>query len=159
MDYKKAFFSALEESYLGSKVKNQKDKSGFSNLLEIKSQYFQSFKAELEEKIEECGGIDIYNKLYTFFESYLNQTGVPFFNDTPIYKNIYARVYNNSKDTALFYKTQDLYYVKSDTLYQSLEIQDKNEKYTFCFEVDENNAQNADNSKNKIKFYLIKIED
>lgn len=159
MDYKKAFFSALEESYLGSKVKNQKDKSGFSNLLEIKSQYFQSFKAELEEKIEECGGIDIYNKLYTFFESYLNQTGVPFFNDTPIYKNIYARVYNNSKDTALFYKTQDLYYVKSDILYQSLEIQDKNEKYTFCFEVDENNAQNADNSKNKIKFYLIKIED
>ena len=159
MDYKKAFFSALEESYLGSKVKNQKDKSGFSNLLEIKSQYFQSFKAELEEKIEECGGIDIYNKLYTFFESYLNQTGVPFFNDTPIYKNIYARVYNNSKDTALFYKTQDLYYVKSDILYQSLEIQDKNEKYTFYFEVDEDNAQNADNSKNKIKFYLIKIED
>lgn len=159
MDYKKAFFSALEESYLGSKVKNQKDKSGFSNLLEIKSQYFQSFKTELEEKIEQCGGIDIYNKLYTFFESYLNQTGVPFFNDTPIYKNIYARVYNNSKDTALFYKTQDLYYVKSDTLYQPLEIQDKNEKYTFCFEVDENNAQNADNSKNKIKFYLIKIED
>lgn len=159
MDYKKAFFSALEESYLGSKVKNQKDKSGFTNLLEIKSQYFQSFKAELEEKIEECGGTDIYNKLYTFFESYLNQTGVPFFNDTPIYKNIYARVYNNSKDTTLFYKTQDLYYVKSDTLYQSLEIQDKNEKYTFCFEIDENNAQNADNSKNKIKFYLIKIED
>lgn len=159
MDYKKAFFSALEESYLGSKVKNQKDKSGFSNLLEIKSQYFQSFKTELEEKIEQCGGIDIYNKLYTFFESYLNQTGVPFFNDTPIYKNIYARVYNNSKDTALFYKTQDLYYVKSDILYQSLEIQDKNEKYTFCFEVDEDNAQNADNSKNKIKFYLIKIED
>ena len=67
MDYKKAFFSALEESYLGSKVKNQKDKSGFSNLLEIKSQYFQSFKTELEEKIEQCGGIDIYNKLYTFF--------------------------------------------------------------------------------------------
>lgn len=159
MDYKKAFFSALEESYLGSKVKNQKDKSGFTNLLEIKSQYFQSFKAELEEKIEECGGIDIYNKLYTFFESYLNQTGVPLFNDTPIYKNIYARVYNNSKDTALFYKTQDLYYVKSDTLYEPLEIQDKNEKYTFCFEVDKNNAQNADNSKNKIKFYLIKIED
>lgn len=158
MDYKKAFFSALEESYLGSKIKNQKDKSGFTNLLEIKTKYFQAFKKELEKKIQQSEERDIYNKLYTFFESYLNQTGVPFFNDTPIYKNIYARIYSNSKDTNLFYKTQDLYYVKSDTFYQPLDIVDEDEKYTFCFEIDKNYAQNVDNSKNQIKFYLIKIE-
>nr|WP_185908572.1 hypothetical protein [Campylobacter troglodytis] len=52
-----------------------------------------------------------------------NDTGTPFFTDTPMYKNIYAKIYSNSKDTALFYKTQNLYYVKSDTLYQSLILQ------------------------------------
>ena len=45
MDYKKAFYSKLEDCYLGAKIKQaNKDKSvnksGFTNLLDIKEKYF-----------------------------------------------------------------------------------------------------------------------
>lgn len=156
MNYKKAFYSKLEDCYLGVKIKDfhkgNTAKSGFSNLLKIKEQYFAHIKAYLDSQIEgEPQSHDIYNKLFTFFDSYLNESGTPFFNDTPAYKNIYAKVYSNSKDTSLFYKTQNLYYVKSDTLYQSLTLSDEKQSYEIVFDASEY-KQNADNTKNKIIF-------
>ena len=161
MDYKKAFYSKLEDCYLGVKIKDfhQENiaKSGFSNLLQIKEQYFNHIKAYLDSQIEgELQSHDIYNKLFTFFDSYLNESGTPFFNDTPAYKNIYAKVYSNSKDTSLFYKTQNLYYVKSDTLYQSLTLSDE-QSYEVVFDASEY-QQNADNTKNKIIFKFVNVE-
>ncbi len=166
MDYKKAFYSKLEDCYLGAKIKkankenmNQANPSGFTNLLAIKEKYFNYVKEYLEQRIDkDCGEelSDIYNKLYTFFDSYLNETGTPFFIDTPIYKNIYAKIYSNSKDTSLFYKTQNLYYVKSDTLYESLTLQDSKGKYNFYFDASEY-KQNGDNNKSKVFFKLHSI--
>lgn len=173
MDYKKAFYSKLEECYLGAKIKayekantaqntqssTNNAQSGFSNLLSIKEQYFSHIKAYLDSAIpnDDFNSHDIYNKLYTFFDSYLNDTGTPFFHDTPLYKNIYAKVYTNSKDTSLFYKTKDLYYVKSDTLYTSLTLSDENELAQIHFDTSEY-TQNADNTKRKLIFKLDKIE-
>lgn len=162
MDYKKAFYSKLEDCYLGVKIKDFHQgniaKSGFSNLLQIKEQYFAHIKAYLDSQIEgEPQSHDIYNKLFTFFDSYLNESGTPFFNDTPAYKNIYAKVYSNSKDTSLFYKTQNLYYVKSDTLYQSLTLSDDKQSYAVLFDASEY-KQNADNTKNKIIFKFAGVE-
>lgn len=156
MDYKKAFYSKLEDCYLGVKIKDfhkgNTAKSGFSNLLKIKEQYFAHIKAYLDSQIAgDSQSHDIYNKLFTFFDSYLNESGTPFFSDTPAYKNIYAKVYSNSKDTSLFYKTQNLYYVKSDTLYQSLTLTDDKQSYEVFFDASEY-KQNADNTKNKIIF-------
>lgn len=162
MDYKKAFYSKLEDCYLGAKIKDFEEgniaKSGFSNLLKIKEQYFNHIKAYLDSQIEgELQSHDIYNKLFTFFDSYLNESGTPFFNDTPAYKNIYAKVYSNSKDTSLFYKTQNLYYVKSDTLYQSLTLSNEKQSYEVVFDASEY-KQNADNTKNKIIFKFVNVE-
>lgn len=166
MDYKQAFLSQLENSYLGVQIQDSKDlfsqdsssqdssskealkKSGFINLLQMKSKYFQHIKTLLEK--EELNH-NIYTKLYNFFSSYLNETGTPFFYDTPMHKNIYAKVYTNSKDTSLFYKTQNLYYVKSDTLYHDAEITSQDSKYTFIFDTS-NFIPNADNAKNKAIF-------
>ena len=161
MNYKKAFYSKLEDCYLGVKIKDfhkgNTAKSGFSNLLQIKEQYFAHIKAYLEAQIEsEPLSHDIYNKLFTFFDSYLNESGIPFFADTPIYKNIYAKIYTNSKDTSLFYKTQNLYYVKSDILYQSLTLSDEQENYEVVFDASQY-QQNADNTKNKVLFKLDSI--
>lgn len=166
MDYKQAFLSQLENSYLGVQIQDAKDlfsqdsdsqysgskealkKSGFINLLQMKSKYFQHIKTLLEkEKLNHS----IYTKLYNFFSSYLNETGTPFFYDTPMHKNIYAKVYTNSKDTSLFYKTQNLYYVKSDTLYHDAEITSQDSKYTFIFDTS-HFIPNADNAKNKAIF-------
>lgn len=163
MDYKKAFYSKLEECYLGVKIKKANENnisgSGFTNLLDIKSKYFLHIKEYLENLIEKEGyeSNDIYNKLYTFFDSYLNETGTPFFIDTPIYKNIYAKIYSNQKDTNLFYKTQNLYYVKSDTLYNSLILEDKNKNFSVYFDASEY-KQSADNNKNKVFFKLDSID-
>ncbi len=168
MDYKKAFYSKLEDCYLGTKIKQTQSKlntaqSGFTNLLMIKERYFTHIKAHLEARIKALVGDDIietndiYNKLYTFFDSYLNETGTPFFTDTPIYKNIYAKIYSNSKDTSLFYKTQNLYYVKSDTLYQSLILQSNTGKFSLYFDASEY-RQNADNNKSKVVFKLESID-
>ncbi|HED0417954.1 TPA: site-specific DNA-methyltransferase [Campylobacter jejuni] len=157
MDYKKAFYLKLEDCYLGAKIKNSQNqaKNGFTNLLVIKEKYFQKIKDYLDTQNLYT---DTYNKLYNFFSAYLNETGTPFFYDTPMYKNIYARVYSNSKDTSLFYKTQNLYYVKSDTIYNPLSLQSEDKKYTLNFLTDEY-EQNADNNKSKINFYLQNIQD
>lgn len=167
MNYKQAFYSKLEDCYLGAKIKEQGTKnkvklSGFSNLLSIKEKYFKKIQEFLESKInsqesDEWIINDIYNKLFSFFESYLNNTGTPFFNDTPIYKNIHARVYTNTKDTSLFYKTQNLYYVKSDTIYTDLTLQDTNEQVNIFFDTS-TLIQNSDNTKNKIFFKLDCID-
>lgn len=156
MDYKQAFFSQLESMYLGVQIEDTQNlfntdkiqKSGFINLLKIKSQYFKTIKEKLEKEEVKY---PIYNKLYNFFGSYLNETGTPFFYDTPMHKNIYAKVYTNSKDTSLFYKTQNLYYVKSDTLYHDAEITSQDSKYTFIFDTS-HFIPNADNAKNKAIF-------
>ncbi|EDP7355494.1 site-specific DNA-methyltransferase [Campylobacter jejuni] len=157
MNYKKAFYSKLEDCYLGAKIKSSQNqaKNGFTNLLVIKEKYFQKIKDYLDTQNLYT---DTYNKLYNFFSTYLNETGTPFFYDTPMYKNIYARVYSNSKDTSLFYKTQNLYYVKSDTIYNPLSLQSEDKKYTLNFLTDEY-EQNADNNKSKINFYLQNIQD
>ncbi|MCI7485766.1 MAG: site-specific DNA-methyltransferase [Helicobacter sp.] len=123
-------------------------KSGFINLLKIKSQYFKTIKEKLEKEEVKY---PIYNKLYNFFGSYLNETGTPFFYDTPLHKNIYARVYTNSKDTSLFYKTQNLYYVKSDVIYHDAEIKSEDSSYTFIFDTSYF-TPNSDNAKNKAIF-------
>lgn len=156
MDYKQAFFSQLESMYLGVQIEDTQNlfntdkiqKSGFINLLQMKSKYFGHIKNLLEkEKLNHS----IYTKLYNFFSSYLNETGTPFFYDTPMHKNIYAKVYTNSKDTSLFYKTQNLYYVKSDTLYHDAEITSQDSKHTFIFDTS-HFIPNADNAKNKAIF-------
>lgn len=166
MEYKQAFLSQLENSYLGVQIQDSKDlfsqdsdsqysgskeapkKSGFINLLQMKSKYFGHIKNLLEkEKLNHS----IYTKLYNFFSSYLNETGTPFFYDTPLHKNIYARVYTNSKDTSLFYKTQNLYYVKSDVIYHNAEIKSEDSNYTFIFDTSYF-TPNSDNAKNKAIF-------
>nr|WP_215728969.1 site-specific DNA-methyltransferase [Campylobacter vulpis] len=160
ISYQQAFFSKLKECYLGVRIEEEGERglfkqSGFTNLLHIKQKYFENIRDYLEK--EELGHLD-YSKLYDFFSTYLNETGTPFFYETPIYKNIYARVYSNSKDVSLFYKTQNLYYVKSDTIYKPLTLKDEKESYSFHFLTDDF-IQNADNNKNKIIFYLQSIED
>lgn len=142
--------------YLGVQIEDTQNlfntdkiqKSGFINLLKIKSQYFKTIKEKLEKEEVKY---PIYNKLYNFFGSYLNETGTPFFYDTPLHKNIYARVYTNSKDTSLFYKTQNLYYVKSDVIYHNAEIKSEDSNYTFIFDTSYF-APNSDNAKNKAIF-------
>lgn len=153
--HRQKFFSKLESIYLGTKISTQ-NKNGFLNILDIKEKYFKNFKQDIMDKLKESGldsddlG-DIYNKLFTFFDSYLNESGTPYFADTPYFKNIHAKVYSNQKDTALFYKTSDLYYIKSDSIYEDAILTNEFETFSLSFNTS-NFIPKSDNQKTKHTF-------
>ena len=159
--HRQKFFSKLESIYLGTKISTQ-NKNGFLNILDIKEKYFKNFKQDIMDKLKESDldsddlG-DIYNKLFTFFDSYLNESGTPYFADTPYFKNIHAKVYSNQKDTALFYKTSDLYYIKSDSIYEDAILTNEFETFSLSFNTS-NFIPKSDNQKNKTYFYLKNID-
>ncbi len=148
------FYEVLENLFIGVKIEDQQEslldpnaralKNGMINLMKAKSQYYQSKKQELEKLIDcKCQNNndlkeELFDKLYSFFKRYLSANGGIYFNDTPLYDSLYTKSdYEKcslKKDTALFYKTKDLYYVKSETNYKD-----------FCFEL-ENILFNFDTS-------------
>ncbi|ECL3347061.1 TPA: site-specific DNA-methyltransferase [Campylobacter jejuni] len=151
------FIELLKEHYVRFKPKDSNlynKTNGFDNYLSIKNRHFQTIESFLNTQ---SVSNDIANKLYDFFSSYLNASGTPFFIKTPLHKNIYAPVYNNSDDVSLFYKTKDLYYVKTDTIYKDIDFEYKNCTIKISAQ---NLEQKKDNNKNskEISLELVSIE-
>ncbi len=139
------FYEVLENLFIGVKIEDKQEslldpspravKSGMINLMKAKSQYYHHKKQELKKLIDsKCQDNndlkeELFDKLYSFFKRYFSANGGIYFNDTPLYDSLYAKSdYEKcslKKDTALFYKTKDLYYVKSETIYKD-----------FCFELE-----------------------
>ncbi|GAA7396746.1 hypothetical protein BD0139_14040 [Helicobacter pylori] len=160
------FYEVLENLFIGVKIEDEPEslldpspravKSGMINLLKAKSKYYQNKKQELEKLINlKCQNNndlkeELFDKLYSFFKRYFSANGGIYFNDTPLYDSLYTKSgYEKcslKKDTALFYKTKDLYYVKSETIYKD-----------FCFEL-ENIIFNFDTSSLESKKNNEKIE-
>ncbi len=162
------FYEVLENLFIGVKIEDKQEslldptpralKNGMINLMKAKSQYYHHKKQELKKLID-CKCQDnndlkeeLFDKLYSFFKRYFSANGGIYFNDTPLYDSLYTKSdYEKcslKKDTALFYKTKDLYYVKSETNYKD-----------FCFEL-ENILFNFDTSlleskKNNEKIDLV----
>ncbi len=160
------FYEVLENLFIGVKIEDKQEslldptpravKNGMLNLMRAKSKYYQSKKQELEKLIDlKCQNNndlkeELFDKLYSFFKRYLSANGGIYFNDTPLYDSLYTKSdYEKcslKKDTALFYKTKDLYYVKSETNYKD-----------FCFEL-ENILFNFDTSSLESKKNNEKID-
>ncbi|GAA8871657.1 hypothetical protein BTM171_04700 [Helicobacter pylori] len=160
------FYEVLENLFIGVKIEDKQEslldpnakavKNGMLNLMKAKSKYYQSKKQELEKfiglKCQNNNDLkeELFDKLYSFFKRYLSANGGIYFNDTPLYDSLYTKSdYEKcslKKDTALFYKTKDLYYVKSETIYKD-----------FCFEL-ENMIFNFDTSSLESKKNNEKIE-
>ena len=139
MDKQQKFYFALRDLFIGGKVEGN---SGYVNLMNIKSEYFNKIEKLIREKVanelEEEKRDELYDKLYTFFDSYFSNGGAIFFSSTPIYKNIYARVYSDREDVSLFWKTKDLYYVKTEVNYQSINLTlNKFRNFSFYFDASE----------------------
>ncbi|GAA7573333.1 site-specific DNA-methyltransferase [Helicobacter pylori] len=160
------FYEVLEHLFIGVKIEDKQEnlldptpravKNGMLNLLKAKSQYYHHKKQELKKLIDlKCQNNndlkeELFDKLYSFFKRYFSANGGIYFNDTPLYDSLYTKSgYEKcslKKDTALFYKTKDLYYVKSETNYKD-----------FCFEL-ENILFNFDASLLESKKNNEKIE-
>jgi len=149
---KSKFWSILENLYAGAKPDGE---SGYVNLIQKKREYFTDFvKPKLEEyvnqRIKDFPEFEeeLYNKLYTFFEPYFSDTGSVFFVKSYIYYKQYERIYTN-EDVKLFWKTKDLYYIKSDVLIRSMKVE-LEEGYTFYFD-----ASTVEHKQNNEKRELI----
>ena len=174
----KKFWDILTNLFVGAEVKG---KSGFISLMRAKQNYFKKVQKDLLSHIDNITKDnqdfkeELYDKLYSFFHRYFSESGSIYYNYTPLFYNIYTKAYENNKpsiettystdyeqiisnkqDTALFYKTQMLYYVKSDKIFKDLEIEI--EKYKYIFDVSNMLGKSA-NEKKELVYTLEKIED
>lgn len=161
MKNEQKFYSALENIFIGEAGQKIEGKSGYVNLMKLKSQYFAQIKPFIEKEVNETFGHEIasreeaFQKLFTFFESYLNETGTPYFSQTPFHKNLYEKVYSERDDVALFWKTQRLYYVKSEANYNSLQNLEV-DGLTFNFDASQIEHQ-KNNEKKTLEFWATKL--
>ncbi|GAB6283422.1 MAG: site-specific DNA-methyltransferase [Ignavibacterium sp.] len=120
------FYKALQDVFIGAKIEGQ---GGFVNLMGIKSNYYRKIegllKSDIDKALEQYPTFrdELFDKLYSFFDRYFTESGSIYFNSTPFHNNIYEKVYTDEKDVILFWKTQMLYYVKTDRIFRSLPIE------------------------------------
>jgi len=145
------FLTALKDIFIGAKIEGQ---SGYVNLMHIKGKYFEGIFPILIQDINvKLSGFpdfreEMFEKLYFFFSRYFNQTGSIYFNYTPLYQNIYDKVYDPNRDVILFWKTHMLYYVKSEAIYKSMKIEIDGLNFFF-------DASQIENKKNNERRNLI----
>ena len=159
MTKEQKFYNILQDLFVGAKLEGD---SGYVNLMNIKTDYFNLIKEKIESEIKKKFGDDkpedLYDKLYTFFDSYFSDGGSIFFSSTPNYKNIYAKVYSDREDVSLFWKTSKLYYVKSEANYHTIKNlqlnSDPEVAYDFDFDASLLKHKQA-NEKKELQFYFI----
>lgn len=123
--FEEKFFASLKRIFIGEDIEGE---SGFVNLMRIKSSYFQKFSQVLKKDVEYAIANnnqfkeEIYEKLYSFFKKYFSDNGSIYFVDSRYDYKIYDQIYTNNADILLFWKTRDLYYIKSDILPHSMTL-------------------------------------
>lgn len=159
MTKEQRFYSLLENLFVGAKLEGD---SGYVNLMNIKTDYFNKIRERIREEVgKRFSGKepeDLFDKLYSFFDSYFSDGGAIFFSSTPVYKNIYTQVYSDREDVSLFWKTAKLYYVKSEANYKSIEnlTIDTNSNIVFDFDASLLKHKQA-NEKKELEFYFVGV--
>jgi len=157
MTKEEKFYKALQDVFIGAQIEGQ---GGFINLMQIKSKYYskieQILKKDIETALKSYPSFrdELFDKLYSFFSRYFTESGSIYFNSTPFHNNIYEKVYTDEKDVILFWKTQMLYYVKTDRIFRSLPIEFDGFKFYFDASKIENKKANE---KRSLIFELNKI--
>ncbi len=99
---------------------------------------------------------NFFDKLYTFFNKYFSESGSVYFTKTANWQRVYEKVYTDNRDVVLFWKTHMLYYVKTDILFNSMDVNieddEKEKNYNFYFDVGGlQSRQNNEKKKNYIR--------
>ncbi len=123
----KKFFDSLKNIFIGAPVEGA---SGYINLMRIKAKYFKRvmepyLKEEIDQALQPFPDFreELFDKLYTFFRRYFTDSGSIGFFFTPYHHSVYERVYTDDRDVILFWKTARLYYVKTDRLFRSMDVE------------------------------------
>ncbi len=151
MTKEQKFYQTLQDVFIGAKIEGT---GGFVNLMKIKSNYYKKIEQLLKNDIEKALSKypefrdELFDKLYSFFKRYFTESGSIYFHSTPFHNNIYEKVYTDNKDVILFWKTQMLYYVKTDRIFKSLEIE--TDGFKFFFDVSNLEHKKANEKRNLI---------
>jgi hypothetical protein len=159
MTKEQKFYKALQDVFIGAKIEGE---GGFVNLMRIKSNYYRKIEDILKKDIETALKShpkfrdELFDKLYSFFSRYFTESGSIYFNSTPFHNNIYEKVYTDEKDVILFWKTQMLYYVKTDRIFRSLPVEF--DGFKFYFDASKIEGKKA-NEKRSLVFELSKVRE
>jgi len=151
MTKEQKFYKALRNVFVGAKIEGE---GGFINLMKIKSNYYCKIEDILKKDIETAlqkhkdFRNELFDKLHSFFSRYFTESGSIYFNSTPFHNNVYEKVYTDEKDVILFWKTQMLYYVKTDRIFRSLPVEFDGFKFYF-------DASKIENKKANEKCLLV----
>jgi adenine-specific DNA-methyltransferase len=134
--YEQQFLDALKDIFVGAKVEGD---SGYINLMRIKSRYytegvFPQLMKDIDvacKPFEPAFREELFDKLYDFFKRYFSDSGSIYFCHTPQHANVYEKVYTDERDVMLFWKTHMLYYVKTDRLFNSLDVEIDGSQFYF----------------------------
>lgn len=152
------FYNSLKNIFTGANIEGE---GGYINLLKIKSAYCKQILEKLREEISKNPIItgdfkeEFFDRLYSFFEKYFSESGSVYFVKTANWQKVYEKVYTDNKDVVLFWKTNMLYYVKSDILFDNITIEvedENNKKYSFYFDC--GNLQNKQNNEKKELIFI-----
>ena len=158
MNNENKFYNSLENIFTGANIEGE---GGYVNLLKIKSAYYKKildvFKKEVDNNTllqNESYREEFFNRLFTFFEKYFSESGSVYFVKTANWQRVYEKVYTDTKDVVLFWKTHMLYYVKSDILFNSIQVEteDAGKIYKCFFDVGELKSK-QNNEKKELVFY------
>ena len=159
MTKEQKFFKALQNIFIGAKIEGQ---GGFINLMRIKTSYYSQIERLLIDDVDKAlekhpkFREELFDKLHSFFNRYFTKSGSIYFNSTPFHNNVYEKVYTDEKDVILFWKTQMLYYVKTDRIFRSMPVEFEGFKfYFYANKIDNKKA----NEKRSLVFELNKIQE
>ena len=153
------FYQVLKDLFVGEA--RIEGRGGYINLLRIKSKYYERVKENIEEEISKVRKRypefeeELYDKLYTFFKRYISKSGAILFNQTPFHNDVYEKVYTDKRDVMLFWKTKNLYYVKTDRVFNSMPV----EFYGLRFFFDASEIEyKKNNERREIIYEFDKVE-
>lgn len=159
MTKEQRFFKTLQNVFIGAKIEGE---GGFINLMRMKSRYYSQIEKLLKEDINEVlekypkFKEELFDKLFSFFNRYFTESGSIYFNKTPFHNDIYEKVYTDEKDVILFWKTQMLYYVKTDRIFRSMPVEFEGFKFYFDAKCIKNKKANE---KRSLVFELKQVRE
>lgn len=158
IDYRNKILILFEHLFAEKEVEG---KGGRVNLIKCKRKYLESCLPKgiefIEHKTKECPDFrnELYEKLWSFFSSYVNEVGNICYSSTAYPKTAYIKI-PTDKDMYLFTKVDGLYYIKTDVLIQSVSINLGN--VSLYFDASEFEHKKANERKNFF-YELSKVDD
>ncbi|MFG1389584.1 site-specific DNA-methyltransferase [Acidiplasma aeolicum] len=152
------FYQDLKNIFIGAKIEGN---SGFVNLMKIKSSYLEkilkSLKTDIDRNTVEFPDFkdELFTRLHTFFGTYFSESGSIYFSYTPLKSKIYERIYTNNQDVILFWKTNMLYYVKTDNIYKSLSINYEIEGSEYTIKFDASHIEGKRSNEKRILIFKL----